>query len=102
VVGLGAGLLLAPIGLLYDDIGRSIALLLSFGFFVTPVVYPIPAASPLAYNPLVPVFDTVRGFLAGNGVVPGFWTVTAAGAALLILAWLFHRLARPHFVARLG
>jgi lipopolysaccharide transport system permease protein len=102
VVGLGAGLLLAPIGLLYDDIGRGIALVLSFGFFMTPIVYPIPAASPLAYNPLVPVFDTVRGFLAGSGVAPGFWTVIAAGAALLIFAWLFHRLARPHFVARLG
>ncbi len=102
LLGLGIGLLLAPVGLLFDDVGRAITLVVSFGFFVTPIVYPIPAGSPLAVNPLVPMFGTIRALLGGEGVAEGFWAVTVAGLLLLTFAWLFHRLARPHFVARLG
>jgi len=102
VLGLAAGLLLAPVGLLYDDIGRALTLALSFGFFVTPIVYPIPAGSPLRFNPLAPPIETVRNWMAGAGPAPGYLLVTAGGLALLVLAWLFYRLARPHFVARLG
>jgi lipopolysaccharide transport system permease protein len=102
VLGLAVGMLLAPVGLLYDDVGRGLTMLLSFGFFLTPILYPFPAGSPLRINPLLPIFDTVRNWLAGGGLAPGFWAATATGAALLILAWLFYRLARPHFVARLG
>jgi lipopolysaccharide transport system permease protein len=102
VLGLAIGILLAPVALLYDDISRSITLVLSFGFFLTPVVYPIPAGSPLRWNPVAPIFDTARNWLLGGGPAQGFYAVTAIGAALLILAWLFFRLARPHFVSRLG
>ncbi|HEY0026531.1 MAG TPA: ABC transporter permease [Allosphingosinicella sp.] len=102
VLGLAIGMLLAPIGLLYDDVGRGLTLLLSFGFFVTPIVYPIPAGSPLRFNPLAPLIETVRHGIAGAGAAPGFWIVGAGGAVLLVLAWLFYRLARPHFLARLG
>jgi lipopolysaccharide transport system permease protein len=102
VLGLGLGMLLAPVGLLYDDIGRGLTLLLSFGFFLTPIVYPIPPDSLLRFNPVAPIMDTVRQWLAGAGPAPGFYAVAAAGAVLLVLAWLFFRLARPHFVSRLG
>jgi lipopolysaccharide transport system permease protein len=102
MLGIALGLLLAPLGLLYDDVGRGTAMLLGFGFFLTPVVYPIPAASPLRFNPLAPVIETVRSWLTGGGPVSGFYAVAAAGALLLLCAWLFYRLARPHFVSRLG
>lgn len=102
VLGLGVGLLLAPIGLLYDDVGRGLGMLLGFGIFLTPVIYPIPAGSPLRFNPVAPVLDTARGWIAGTGSVGPYWAVVASGAALLVLAWLFYRVARPHVVARLG
>jgi lipopolysaccharide transport system permease protein len=102
VLGLSIGLLLAPIGSLYDDIGRGITMLLSFGFFLTPIVYPIPADSPLRFNPVSPILGTVRNWMDGAGPAPGFYAVPAGGAALLVFAWLFYRLARPHFVSRLG
>jgi lipopolysaccharide transport system permease protein len=102
VLGLALGMLLAPVGLLYDDVGRGLALLLSFGFFLTPVVYPIPQDSVLRFNPLAPMLETVRNWLIGGSAAPGFYAVAAIGAALLIVSWLLYRLARPHFVARLG
>jgi lipopolysaccharide transport system permease protein len=102
VLGLAVGMLLAPVALLYDDVSRGLALLLSFGFFLTPIVYPIPGGSPLRLNPVISIFDSVRAWLAGAGPASGFYAVAASGAALLVLAWLFYRLARPHFVSRLG
>ena len=102
VLGLALGLMLAPLGLLYDDIGRGLTLLLSFGFFLTPIVYPIPPGSLLRFNPVAPMIETVRHWLAGGAPAAGFYLVAATGAALLVLAWLFYRLARPHFVSRLG
>jgi lipopolysaccharide transport system permease protein len=102
LLGLAIGMLLAPVALLYDDVSRGLTLLLSFGFFLTPVVYPIPAGSVLRWNPVIPLFETVRAWLGGGGPAPGFYAVGAGAAALLVFAWLFCRLARPHFVARLG
>jgi lipopolysaccharide transport system permease protein len=102
LLGLASGLLIAPVGLLYDDVGRSLTLLLGFGLFLTPVIYPIPAGSPLRFNPVAPAIDTARHWITGGSAAPGFWAVGAGAAVLLVTAWLFYRLARPHFVARLG
>lgn len=102
VLGLAAGMLLAPLGLLYDDVGRGTTLLVTFGFFLTPIVYPIPAGSPLRLNPVAPMIDTARSWLIGGGPAPGFAAMSVTGLALLLLAWLLYRLARPHVVSRLG
>jgi lipopolysaccharide transport system permease protein len=102
VLGLAVGILLAPVGLLYDDVSRGLTMLLSFGFFLTPILYPIPAGSPLRFNPLTPILETVRHWLVGEGAASGFFAVAAGGTALLVIAWLFYRLACTHFVSRLG
>jgi lipopolysaccharide transport system permease protein len=102
LLGLAIGLLLAPFGLLYDDVGRALGLVLGFGMFVTPVFYPIPAGSWLRFNPVAPLLETARHWIAGGAAAPGFLPVTAGAALLLVFAWLFYRLARPHFVTRMG
>jgi lipopolysaccharide transport system permease protein len=101
-LGLGLGLLIAPIGLLYDDVGRAVALATSLGFFLTPVVYPLPGDSLLRFNPVAPLLATTRGWIAGAAPAPGFFALTAAAAAALLVGWLFYRVARPHLVSRLG
>jgi lipopolysaccharide transport system permease protein len=102
LLGLAIGLAAAPLGMLYDDVSRAMALGLGFAFFLTPILYPIGAGSPLRFNPLAPALRSARQWIAGEGAAPGFFLVTAASAALLLVAWLFYRLARPHFVSRLG
>jgi lipopolysaccharide transport system permease protein len=106
VLGLAIGLLLAPAGLLFEDIGRGLAIAVSLLFFLTPVVYaqpPVSAANSLiALNPVTPVLTTARSWLIGepNSSPAATVLVLCAATVLLVVAWLAYRLARPHLVAR--
>jgi lipopolysaccharide transport system permease protein len=101
-LGFALGLLAAPLGMLYDDVGRSLLMITSFWFFLTPVIYPTPATGIVRFNPVTPLLDTTRSWLLGGPAANGFAVVMIFAIATLIVAWLFHRLARPHLVARLG
>lgn len=103
LLGLAIGLALAPLGLLYDDVGRVIAMVTTFWFFLTPVIYPLPARGLLYLNPVAPLLIASRGWLLGRWHVPaGFFVVFVAALAGLVVAWFWYRLARPHVVSRLG
>jgi len=98
--GLALGVAVAPIGMLYDDVARAIALVTSLWFFVTPILYP--ARGVMRWNPLTPLIDATRGWLVGGSADGRFALVFALTIPLLVGAWFFARLARPHVVARLG
>lgn len=98
--GVALGTAVAPIGLLYDDVARALSLVTSLWFFLTPVLYP--ARGVMLWNPLTPLVEVARGSLTGGGADPRFALVLALTMPLLLAAWLFFRLARPHVVARLG
>ena len=102
-LGLALGLFATPLGLLYDDVRRGLQLLASFGLFVSPVLYPVPAAGAFALNPARVPLDMVRAWLVSPVPASTAFLLTAvlAGAGLA-LAWLFYRLARPHVLARQG
>ena len=106
-LGLAIGLWLSPIGLLYDDINRTLDVVLGFGFLITPVVYPVPKTWPVSMiselNPLVPLLLTGRRWIQGYDLppAPGFLSVTALACCALLTAWIFYRVAKPHLVSRL-
>lgn len=102
LLGLTLGLLLTPAGMLYDDVGRAITLVTGFWFFLTPVAYATPSWGLLRFNPVTPLLDATRAWLTGAARVDGFAPIVALTLPALLVAWLFHRLARPHVVARLG
>ncbi|HEX2834752.1 MAG TPA: hypothetical protein VHW00_17195 [Thermoanaerobaculia bacterium] len=102
LLGFALGVLIAPLGLLYDDVGRSLALVTTFWFFLTPVIYPAPDAGLLALNPVTPLLDQTRAWLTESRFSPAFVVVTLAAAFLLVAAWLLQRVTRVHVVARLG
>jgi lipopolysaccharide transport system permease protein len=102
LLGLTFGMIALPWGLLYQDVGRAITLGTSLWFFLTPVFYRAPGAGLTRFNPVTPLLDTTRSWLGPGPASAAFLPVVAASAAILLLVWLFYRIARPHVVARLG
>jgi len=45
ILGIGLGLWLAPLGLLYKDISRSIAMISPLWMLLTPIIYPLPTGT---------------------------------------------------------
>jgi lipopolysaccharide transport system permease protein len=68
-LGLFMALLLLPLTLLVEDVSRLLTAVLSFGMFVTPVLYPMPTTGILsiiaALNPITPFLNTARALLFG-------------------------------------
>ncbi|WP_414550943.1 ABC transporter permease [Anabaena sp. CCY 0017] len=108
ILGTGIGLLLAPIGALYGDIAKAIPLIVSPWLLLTPVIYPTPKeglfATIVNLNPVTPLLVTTRD-LATSGLVTnpaGFWVVSGLAFGLLLVAWVWYRLAIPFVVERMS
>lgn len=108
LLGSGIGLLLAPIGLLYEDIGRGIGLCLQLMFFLIPIVYPMPTEGigklVVEWNPVAVLLVAARETLLIGQVSMPFQAIMSSlismGVAILALGFL--RLARPHLAVRTG
>jgi len=108
LTGFAVGLMLTPLGLLYSDVQRVLAIVTPFLMLLTPVLYPTPrsglAGIIVALNPLTPLVTSTRDWLT-LGTTPnmaGFIAVTALMMVLLITGWVTFRVALPHLIARLG
>ncbi|NJM71920.1 MAG: ABC transporter permease [Scytonema sp. RU_4_4] len=108
ILGTFIGLLLAPLGVLYNDITKGLTLIIGLWLFLTPVVYPVPRGGGLAaivqLNPVTPLLVTTRE-LATTGIVSnpyGFWLASLIAIVGLLLAWLVYRLAMPFVVERMS
>ena len=108
VLGTFIGLLLAPMGALYQDFSMGITLATSFWLFLTPVVYPVPSdgifGSIVKLNPVTPLLVTTRE-LATTGIISNsqaFWMASLIAIIGLLLAWIIYRLAMPYIVERMS
>lgn len=108
LTGFVIGLLITPLGLLYGDVSRALAIVTPFWMLLTPVLYPAPqsglAGVVVALNPLSPLLTTTRDWLT-LGTTPdlfGFVFVVALMTVLLLVGWVSYRVALPHLIARLG
>ncbi|WP_082803816.1 MULTISPECIES: ABC transporter permease [unclassified Anabaena] len=108
LLGTFIGILLAPLGVLYQDISKGLTLITGFWLFLTPVIYPVPTEGTFGllvrWNPVTPLLVTVRD-LATTGVVSepfGFWLVSAITLVGLLLTWIAFRLAMPFVVERVS
>ena len=108
LLGCALGLVFAPIGALYGDVGRGIQLALRFGFFVTPVVYAMPKSgltrTLLMCNPLTAPLVSSRFWLVGGEAPMVTETILVGVASLLILgvATVAFKVAMPHIIERLN
>lgn len=109
LLGFAFGLLLAPIGALYRDVGQTLVIVTSFLFLVTPVAYADHGVGSrhgtiITYNPIRPVLDASREWLTGGALSPGraWYGVMAMVLAVLAFGWALFRLSIPHLVDRIS
>ena len=108
LLGTAAGLLLVPVASLYSDVSRAVQIVLRFGFFVTPVIFPLPAAGLarrlMLANPITPVIVSGRSFITGSGetMATALASVAAGSLVLAVLALVIYKVALPFIVERLG
>ncbi|MCG6137770.1 MAG: ABC transporter permease [Nostoc sp. LLA-1] len=108
LLGTFIGILLAPLGVLYQDVSKGLTLITGFWLFLTPIVYPVPTEGTFGllvqFNPVTPLLVTTRE-LATTGIVSepvGFWLVSMITLVGLLLTWITFRLAMPFVVERVS
>lgn len=107
-IGGAIGLLFVPISALYMDVGRAIQLGLRLGFFLTPVIYPLPsegwARSLLLWNPVTSPLVTSRTWLVGSGpdLLPQTLAVLSLSVLVTAVALVAFKIAMPHLIERLS
>jgi lipopolysaccharide transport system permease protein len=107
-LGFSIGLLITPVAMLYNDVGRGLGILTGFWMLLTPVVYPAPRSGLGAWlahwNPVSPLLLTARDWLTGQPAshLPESAIVTLIALAALISAWVLYRLAMPFIIERIG
>jgi len=107
LAGTAIGLFLTPIGLLYNDIGKSIPLFMQFFMYLTPVVFPMPqegiAATVVRLNPTTPLILTARSWITGSEAefMMGYIGYTALFFLLLLATLVMYRAAMPILVERM-
>jgi lipopolysaccharide transport system permease protein len=108
MVGFMIGVLLTPLGMLYNDIQQTIPVAATFVMFLTPVLYPQPgsglAGVIAAWNPLTPLVMTTRDWLTvgTSSHLVSFSIVSVSAGFLLFLGWAIYRIALPHVISRIG
>lgn len=108
VLGTSLGLLLAPLGSLYHDVQRGLAVFTGVWFFLTPVIYPVPGSGTFGaivrLNPVTPLLVTTRELATAGAVSDPYWFSVVSVVTLvgLLLAWIMYRLAMPFVVERVS
>jgi lipopolysaccharide transport system permease protein len=107
-LGLMFGILLTPLGMLYQDVGRGLTLITGFWMLLTPVVYAAPKTWPASllteWNPVSPLITVTRDWLSGGVAAdPTHLLAIFLGTpVLLFVGWVIYRLAMPRLVERMG
>lgn len=108
LLGTAVGLLLAPVGTLYTDVGRLIQVFTQVLMYLTPVVFAMPAGGTMArlflLNPATPIILTGRAWLTGGeaGVLPYFMVVLGGSLLLLLFGWAFFRITMQVLIERMS
>jgi len=104
MLGLAIGWLLTPLGMLYTDISNGINIVISFWFFITPIIYSSNDLAIVKFNPMTPLLVTTRNWMTNGIIEPerGFLLVTILSSCVFVFSWVLYRLAKPHLIARLS
>jgi lipopolysaccharide transport system permease protein len=109
--GVSLGLFMVPLGSLYSDVGRIVAMAMPFLMYTTPVIFPLAkgdglAATLMSWNPLSPAIEVIRCWLTQGAADPnlvfGLLILIPISLVLSIVGLVLLRIAMPHLVVRMG
>lgn len=108
LAGFSIGLALTPLGMLYKDIDKGLAIFLPFLMYLAPVVYPPSQEGAIGLlmklNPLATLITQTRNWLTAQPSydMTLFWIVTLVFSLLFFLSLGSYRLAMPMIIERIG
>jgi lipopolysaccharide transport system permease protein len=108
LVGFSFGIILTPLGMLFNDVGRTIPLLLQALMYLSPVVYAVPTntlfSKLMSINPVTPLIINFRNCFSGESFsdLGYYFAVQVASIILLFIGWAFYRFSIPIIVERSG
>lgn len=106
LMAVGVGFFMAIINLVLRDAGNAISMLLTFGMFLAPILYPPPVREPFDVvnylNPFSPLLITTQNLLAGQDIMfstPLIVTL-ALSVTLFFLGWRVFHITMPRVAER--
>ena len=102
------GIVLIPVGLLYQDIILSIGIILMLLMFVTPVGFEAPDSGIIAsinqFNPVTPLLECARDWVLSGWYsnFAGLIQVASVTFVALIFGWVLYRISFPVAIERMG
>ena len=105
--GMACGMVLAPVGLLFEDVGNALGPFLALWMVLTPVLYPASSVSGffhgiLAWNPVAPMIVSLRELTVGEPLTYaiGFALWVPGSMTVFLLAALYFRASVPFVIER--
>ncbi|MEL7499104.1 MAG: ABC transporter permease [Planctomycetota bacterium] len=108
MVGAGLGLLILPVGSLYQDVGRFISIALPFWMILTPIIYvpftEFPGSLLNWINPASPLIIVARDWALMGGTSYGVigWTYGLVALPLFVLGLVVYRVSIPVLIERMN
>ena len=107
-VSMSLGILICPLGLLYNDIGKLLPMVLPFLMYLSPVIYPIQQNTEYPIlkflNPATPFLENARSFMGGYEFTMYlelfFWLII--GLVSFIIGLIVLKISLPIIVERSG
>jgi lipopolysaccharide transport system permease protein len=106
--GFTIGLLATPLGMLYNDVGRAIPMMMQLLMYLSPVVYIVTddgwLSKIIAMNPTTPLIINGRNTFIGLPLenLSYFGIIGGVMFVLFFIGWFFYRFSIPIIVERNG
>lgn len=106
LMAVGVGFILAIVNLVLRDVGNAIGMLLTFGMFLAPILYPPPTQEPFLLvnyaNPFSPLLIATQELLAGSELSQPdlFPLIGISSIFLFFLGWRVFHITMPRVTER--
>ncbi|OQK15839.1 hypothetical protein AU255_16750 [Methyloprofundus sedimenti] len=106
LLALGIGFIMAIINLVLRDMGNMISMVLTFGMFLAPILYPPPVTEPFNMvnyiNPFSPLLIATQNLLAGQELMqPELLAVMfAVSNCVFLFGWRMFHITMPRIAER--